>query len=156
MNLVLSKQVYPRYEPWDYILNPQEDQRLEELKKLRIQIKDAQEEFTKEGPNILEPWLFEKPNKNRSENIFITSKTMIDLHKSINKFQKNKNEEWLIKELHNCIFERLARYPTNGVRQDKVHKGIRLWSYGFWDIYYFYNGKDIYITHIIYDKNKIS
>ncbi len=153
---MLNKKMYPRYRPWDFILNSQEDQQLEKLKKLRSQIEDAKKELIEGDTNILEPWLFEKSNKAKTKSIYTTSKITINLHRHINEFQKNKDETWLAKELQNCIFEKLAKHPTDGKRQDKIYEGIRLWSYGFWDIYYFYNGKEIYVTHIIYDKEKIS
>ncbi len=65
-----------------------------------------------------------------------------------NELADGQNTPWLIEQLEDFFLQKLRLCPASGLRKDAIHRGVRVQPYGFYDIYYFFNGKNIYIAHI--------
>ncbi len=72
--------------------------------------------------------------------------------------EKPENEEalWIIEQLKDFLLNGLAASPERGIRRDIIHKGIRVYLYGFYEIYYYFNGKSVYIAYIAYQQDLAS
>lgn len=87
--------------------------------------------------------------------VFISPKVYQELVDLMNEQADERSAAQFIGPLRDFLLNRLSLSPTSGVRQDAIHLGVRVQFYGFYEVYYCFDGTDIYIVHIGYDKTLI-
>ncbi len=155
---------YPRCEPWDYIATSREAHELDRLRKLRADIAQSKKEFEHGREVLLKTEFFDCFSTQQTTkkiikgvaNVFISSPVRQELINHFNSLLRESPDEqdapWLIEQLKDFFLNKLSLSPTYGLRKDEIHQGIRVQPYGFYEVYYYFNGQNIYIAHIEYNK----
>ena len=87
--------------------------------------------------------------------VFISPQVQQELVDLLSEKSEEQSASWFIEQLRDFLLNRLSLSPTGGVRQDAIHIGVRVQMYGFYEIYYCFDGANIYIVHVGYDRTLI-
>ena len=155
---------YPRFEPWDHIANSQEEAELERLSRLQKDIHDSKDAFQKGWGEVLTASCFRTTQTvntvplNSINAVFISPLAKAALTEHIQQLHQEAEEysdqdaDWLIQQLQDFFLTKLPANSAGGQRQDLLHRGVRVQLLGFYEIYYFFDGKYVYIAQITRNK----
>ena len=150
---------YPRIEPWDHITNSQEDAELARLSHLQKTIEHSKDAFQKGLGEVLTASFFRTTQTvNSVDAVYISPLAKAALTEHIQQLRQDTEESfgqdpnWLIEQLQDFFLTKLPANSAGGQRQDLLHRGVRVQLLGFYEIYYFFDGKYVYIAQITRNK----